>query len=265
VSQSFSPNGDQASVLTDSPIRHSAGRPSAGTGAGPSRSGRSVGAHRGADYRLRGLVLEASVPVPAPSARTDSHPQHRRLHFPVVAEVAVLVALAALAVWLLQAFVVQPYAVAGATMTPAIQAGDRILIVKAGPLAGPIRSGQVVVLRPPTSLSKSLSCSVAGGGRGDLVLRVVATPGQTIWSVGNVIFVDGRPLRERGWYDPRSGEVGSTPVPSTTLGSDQYFVLGDNRTDACDSRMFGPITKSSIVGTGLAIVVRRGHVFLRTL
>jgi signal peptidase I len=92
------------------------------------------------------------------------------------------------------------------------------------------------------------------------VLRVVALPGETIWSVGDTIFVDGRPLSERGWYNPRFGQVGSTPIRSTTLASNQYFVLADNRSDACDSRVFGPISKSSIVGEGIAIVGRHGHV-----
>jgi signal peptidase I len=97
------------------------------------------------------------------------------------------------------------------------------------------------------------------------VLRVVALPGDTISSVGDTILVDGRPLRERGWYDPRFGQVGSTPIRSTTLAPGQYFVMADNRSDACDSRVFGPISKSSIVGEGIAIVGRHGHVFFGTL
>jgi signal peptidase I len=179
----------------------------------------------------------------------------------VGAELVAIAAVAALAVWLLQAFVVQPYLVTGATMAPAIQAGDRILILKAGALVGPIHSGEVVVLHPP----KSPSCDVAGGHEGDLVLRVVGMPGQTIWSIGNTIFINGRPLHERGWYDPRFGEVDSVPIPSTALGRGQYFLMGDNRSDACDSRFFGPISKSSIVGQGIAVLIRHGHVFFRTL
>jgi hypothetical protein len=42
-------------------------------------------------------------------------------------------------------------------------------------------------------------------------------------------------------------------------------VLGDDRSGACDSRVFWPITGSSIVGQGIAIVVRHGHVFLGKL
>src|SRR5215469_1257368 len=256
-----SPNGNGTGVITDTHAGP-ASRSASGTPVAGGRPARSVGAHRGADYRLRGLVIEPTVAVPKAPSATESLPKRRRRQLPLVAEVAILAAVAALALWLLQAFVVQPYTVTGATMAPAIQAGDRILIVKAGPLVGPIHSGEVVVLRSP----KSLSCVVAGGqGGGDLALRVVGMPGQTLWSIGNTIFVNGRPLRERGWYDRRYGAIDSMPIPSTTLGAGQYFVMGDNRSDACDSRFFGPISKSSIVGTGIAIVLRHGHLFLRTL
>jgi len=161
---------------------------------------------------------------------------------------------------LLPAFVVQSFSVPGAAMSPTLQAGDRILVAKSGLDEGPVHTGQIVVFRPP----KFLPCTVVGGG-GDLVLRVVALPGQTIWSIDNTIFVDGRPLSEKGWYAPRSGQVGSRPISSTTLTRNQYFVLGDDRSGACDSRVFGPISGSSIVGQGIAIVVRHGHVHLDKL
>ena len=216
---------------------------------------------RVADYRLRGLVIDETFPVPTPPPRPERHPRIRQRHLPIIVEVAALVAVALLAVWLLQAFVVQPYGVPGNSMTPTLLAGDRILVVKSGPFAGTIGSGQIVVLRPP----QFLPCTLVGGRSGDLVLRVVALPGQTIWSVARTIFVNGQPLQDHGWYNPRYGQVGSAPIRSTTLGRNQYFVLADNRSDTCDSRVFGPISKSSIVGTGVAIVVRHGHFYLRKL
>jgi type IV secretory pathway protease TraF len=41
--------------------------------------------------------------------------------------------------------------------------------------------------------------------------------------------------------------------------------MADNRSDSCDSRSFGPVLQSSIVGEGIAVVGRNGHVFLSTL
>jgi signal peptidase I len=211
------------------------------------------------DYRRRGLRTEPSHDVPATSARMDHGQRHRRRR--LLAKVAAFVAVAALAVLLLQAFVVQPFFVPGDAMAPTLQAGDRILVLKSGLFEGPIRSGDVVVFHPP----RTMACTVVGARSGDLVRRVVALPGEVISSVGDTIFVDGRPLSERGWYDPHFGQVDSTPIRSTTLAPGQYFVMADNRSDACDSRVFGPISKSSVVGKGIAVVGRHGHVFFGTL
>jgi signal peptidase I len=212
------------------------------------------------DWRRRSLGTQLADPPPStPMVQTDQ--SRRRRYGPPLAKAAVLVAVAALAVLLLQAFVIQPFSVPGDTMAPTLQPGDRILVLKSGLLEGPIHSGQIIVFHAP----QSLPCPVVGAGGGDLVLRVVALPGDTIWSVGDTIFVDGRPLAERGWYNPRFGQVGSTPIRSTRLAPGQYFVLADNRTDACDSRAFGPISKSSVVGEGIAVVGRHGHMFLGSL
>jgi signal peptidase I len=174
---------------------------------------------------------------------------------------AVFVAVAALAVLLLQAFVIQPFTVRGDAMAPTLRAGDRILVLKWSLLEGSIHRGEVVVFHSP----RSLPCTVVGGRPGDLVLRVVALPGELVRSVGNTVLVDGRALRERGWYDPRFGQVGSTPIRSTIVSPGQYFVMADNRSDACDSRAFGPISSSSVVGEGIAVVGRQGHVAFGTL
>jgi signal peptidase I len=162
--------------------------------------------------------------------------------------VAVLVAL------LLRAYVVEPFSVPSSAMIPTLQAGDRILAVKSGLLGGPVKRGDIVVFGHP----KFFPCR-AGPATGDLVKRVIGLPGETIWSVGDAIAVDGRRLHEPGWYDRTFGEVGSSPVHRTTIPRGDYFVMGDNRADTCDSRGFGAIPGSSIVGKVKVIISRRGH------
>ena len=271
MSPASSFNGDPPDVMADGYLDRPADR-SDSDAAGSGRHASGVATRRVTavrlpqelDYRLRGLSTEPTDHVPTTpkpaQKRTDRRPWRRR-HGPLATTLPVFLAVAVLAAGLLQAFVVQPFSVPGSAMAPTIQAGDRILVLKSGLLDGPIHSGEIVVFRPP----RSMACTLVGGRGGDLVLRVVALPGQTIWSVDNTIFVDGRPLRERGWYNPRFGPVGSTPIPSTTLARNQYFLMGDNRSGACDSRVFGPISKSSVVGEGIAIVLRHSHVFLRGL
>jgi signal peptidase I len=263
MTRSFFDNGDLPAVMTDGQPNASAssavagGRHAHGVAAARATSVRSP---QELDYRLRGLSLDPTGYVPTAPTRPERQRRRPRRRGPLLVKAAMLLGVAALATWLVQAFAVQPFSVPGMAMAPTFQPGDRILVVKSGPLTGPVHSGQIVVFRPP----RFLPCT-AGGGGGDLVLRVIALPGQTIWSVDRTIFVDGRPLHERGWYDRRSGQVGSRPIPSTTLAPDQYYVLGDQRSGACDSRVFGPISKSSIVGDAIAIVVRHSHVFLRRL
>lgn len=211
------------------------------------------------DPAATGLLTAPTDDIPAAPTRA-SRPR-RRPRATLLVKLAVFVAVAAVAVVLLQAFVIQPFSVPGDAMAPTVQAGDRLLVLKSGLLEGSIRRGEIVVLHPP----RSLPCTVVGGNSGDLVLRVVALPGEVIQSAKGQVLVDGRRLLERGWYDPRFGQLGSTPIASTTLAADQYFVLADNRSDACDSRLFGPISRSSVVGEGIAVVSRHGHLFFGTL
>jgi signal peptidase I len=264
MSKAPSSNGDSPAVLNGGDPERVADRPRHEVGAAPERNVRGVAgpptkrrtgqAH---DYRFGSLRIGSTDDALATPRSNLRHRYHR----PLLATAAGFVVVAAIAVLLIQGFVIQPYSVRGDAMTPTLQSGDRMLVLKPSLLRGTIQSGDIVVVHA----SKSLRCSVAGGSTGDLVLRVAAVPGNVISSVGDSILVDGRRLSERGRYDPRFGEIGSTPIRKTTLSAGRYFVLADNRSNACDSRTFGPIPKSSIAGEGIAIVGRAGHVSFGTL
>jgi signal peptidase I len=207
------------------------------------------------DWRMRSLRTGAAT-APGRASRVV----HRRGHHrPILATALLFVAVAALVAVVLQGFVVQPFAVRGDAMTPALHPGDHVLVLRPRLLRGTVGPGDIVVVRTP----KALPCSVAGGG--DLLLRVVAVPGETIASRGDGVLVDGRPLREPGWYDRRFGQLGSAPIRPTTLRAGRYFLLADNRSNACDSRTFGPVAGSAILGKGIAVVGRGGHASFGTL
>jgi signal peptidase I len=160
----------------------------------------------------------------------------------------------------LRTSVVQPFSVPSSAMLPTLQPGDRILVVKSSRLAGPVRSGDIVVFRRPAYFP----CSAQKGNKSqDLVQRVVAVPGETIWSKGNRIYVNGRLLAEHGWFDKKFGQVGPAPILFTKVPAGKYYVMGDNRSDSCDSRAFGTIPRVSIVGKVFAVVVRHSHLFVR--
>lgn len=225
------------------------------------QSAPAPGSRRRPDYRLRGLDL--GVPG-LDQARTRSKRRgatHRRRRRRFLLRWVVVLMMATVVAVLLRALVVQPFSVPSAAMSPTLQAGDQILVVKSSLLAKPFARGEIVVYSHP----HYFPCRPGGSAAQDLVNRVVGLPGETIWSAGNAIFVDRHRLNERSWFDPTRGQVGSTQILRTKIPPGDYFMMGDNRRDSCDSRSFGPISGSSIVGAVKAIVLRGGHLHFHLL
>ena len=81
--------------------------------------------------------------------------------------------------------------------------------------------------------------------------RVVGLPGESVTVNGDgFVSVDGRRLDESAYVDPgrRGGTFGTWRVRE-----DEFFMLGDNRRESCDSRSWGPLSEESIVGEVFAI------------
>jgi len=219
----------------------------------PSGAGRR--SRRRPDYRLRGLDLDAqSLDAPIhPPRKGGSRLRRRHLLVKWVVIVAMTVAVAVL----LRELFVQPFSVSSAAMSPTLRVGDQVLVVKSSFLAAPVHRGEIVVFSRPNH-----SPCLAGGTAAE---RVVGLPGETIWSIGDTIYVNNHRLNERGWYNPAIGQVASTPIHRTRIPPGDYFMLGDNRADSCDSRWFGAVSRSSIVGQVEAIVLRHGHAYFHLL
>ena len=89
----------------------------------------------------------------------------------------------------------------------------------------------------------------------DLVKRVIGLPGETISTSGGYVYIDGKRLNETWLPASKQGTTGEGPPGSPSnldrpfhIPANDYFVMGDNRTDSCDSRYWGPIARSLIVG-----------------
>jgi signal peptidase I len=170
-------------------------------------------------------------------------------------EVGVMVILAVLLAGLVRTFVFQPFWIPSASMTPTLGVYDRIIVQKAFFSWHDVREGDIVVFSQPP-------LDHCPGPAGDLVKRVIALPGQTIYSSGSSIYIDGRQLAEP--YLPSYDPLG-LPIPNATrqhpyrVPPGEFYVLGDDRTDSCDSRFWGPITGSSIVGKVVLTFWHDGH------
>jgi signal peptidase I len=172
---------------------------------------------------------EEVAPSPPPGrSRTRSI-----LEWGLVIVVAVLVSL------LIRTFVFQTFYIPSGSMEPTLQIGDRIVVSKLSVELGTIHIGDILVFRAPPAVRTQCGDNVA-----DLVKRVIGLPGDHLTSKGNTIYVNGKPLKQP-WshYEPIGKAIGNV-----TVAKNHYFMMGDNEADSCDSRFWGTVPRSSIIG-----------------
>lgn len=167
----------------------------------------------------------------------------------LVVEWAVILAVAVLAAVLLRAFVVQPFKIPSGSMEPTLDVHDRILVNKLSYHFHSVHRGDIVVFKkPPADTTPGIT---------DLVKRVIGLPGETVSAHGGQVYVDGRPLSEH-WLPKADRGVTVFPpsIPgclpagpgSCRIPPGDYLMLGDNRTNSSDSRVFGPVPRKLFIG-----------------
>ena len=149
--------------------------------------------------------------------------------------VAVLVAL------LIRTFVVETFMVNGVSMKPTLFSGDRLLVDKLAYRFSKPRIGQIVILHPPVGTS----CTGVGVHPPDYVKRIVAVGGETVSMRGGQVYVDGQ-LQPDSYVLSRYR--GTTSMAPRTVPTGDVWVMGDHRDDSMDSRCFGPVPVTSLVG-----------------
>lgn len=154
-------------------------------------------------------------------------------------EIIEIVLVAVLVVFGVRSFLVQPFLVSGASMEPNFHGGDYILINELSYRFRAPERGEVVVFRYP------------GDERTFFIKRIIGLPGERIVVTGGELYVyakgstKGKRVNED--YLPRNLQtVGEKDV---TLTDKEYFVMGDNRDASFDSRQWGPLDRSEVIGS----------------
>jgi signal peptidase I len=177
-------------------------------------------------------------------------------------ELVVTAAVAVGAAVLIQAFLVKPYRIPSASMLPTLRKGQRILVYR---LASHPGVGDVVVFHPPAGADNDFGaqCGAPGQGPGyaqpcdrpteqassqTFVKRVVGLPGDTLEISHGHVYRNG--VKETGAYiQPCTDPASCTFSHPITVPKGDYYMMGDNRGDSDDSRYWGPIPQSWIIGT----------------
>ena len=135
---------------------------------------------------------------------------------------------------------VRVFTAASESMAPTIKANTRFLVDTAYYQGHAVMRGDIVILKVPPSVS-SLAPNVT-----DVVKRVIGLPGETISSSpSGQVLINGTAISEP-WL-PTNDALGPY-IAQTTIPSGQYYVLGDNRSNSEDSRFWGPVSRSLLIG-----------------
>lgn len=149
-------------------------------------------------------------------------------------------------------FVAQPFEVQQSSMSPTIANGEYILIDKLTPRFDSYHYGDVVVFTPPSGSGLETQGI-------PFIKRIIGMPGDTVSLENGRVFVtqpDASPVRIEEPYVVTEADGSTAPTicprpdcPLTWIvGTDEYFVMGDNRPSSQDSRVFGPVDKELILG-----------------
>jgi len=177
---------------------------------------------------------------------------------PFLAMIAVILAV------MVKAFVVQAYYIPSRSMVPTLEIGDRVLVNRTAYKFGTPQHGQVAVFVRPDPDAAPPAGGVAGAlqrmmakafgnappGTEDLIKRVIGTPGDVVAGRGGKLYRNGQPVDEP-YLKP--GTVTSTFGP-VRIEPGQLWMMGDNREDSADSRTFGPIKESDLVGRAVVLI-----------
>ncbi|PIV10137.1 MAG: signal peptidase I [Candidatus Portnoybacteria bacterium CG03_land_8_20_14_0_80_41_10] len=136
-------------------------------------------------------------------------------------------------------YLIQPFFVRGASMTPNFDNGQYLVIDEIGYRLKEPQRGEVIVFKYPLDPSQYY------------IKRIVGLPGESVGINDGQVFIYeqdnplGKVLDESGYLSTGVITWGETKIK---LGPDEYFVLGDNRSASSDSRQWGVLNQGNIIG-----------------
>jgi signal peptidase I len=196
--------------------------------------------------------------------------QGRRARRRFLGELPFLLLAALVLTVLVKGFLIQAFFIPSRSMEPTLDVGDRVVVNRLAYRIGEPAHGDVVVfLRPtgdgagqpggPLSWVRRAVAQGLGGtppGNEDLIKRVVGLPGDKLQGKDGQLWRNGKKVVE----PYLAGRAVTSDFPPVRVKPGHYWVMGDNREDSADSRVFGQVPESTLVGRAVFTVWPVTHV-----
>jgi signal peptidase I len=189
--------------------------------------------------------------------------KHRKSAVGSVVELVLIIAVALGLALGIQAFIIKPYRIPSGSMLPTIRLGQRVLVDRLGNDFSSPHIGEIIVFHPPKNYDLGCADPNEGqaGGPGQrpcgvarteesgetFIKRVVGLPGDRIEIKQGHVYRNG--VREKDPYIAPCPDQASCNFPvAITVPKGDYYMMGDNRGESDDSRFWGPVPRSWIIG-----------------
>jgi signal peptidase I len=162
--------------------------------------------------------------------------QMREKILQVAREYILLIGTSLLMVFIVRTYIAQPFVVNGASMEPTFYTNEYLIVDQLSYEIGSPKRGEVIVFKYPLIPSRYF------------IKRVIALPGETIRITGLKVEIKEVGSDTFMTLNEPYIEFEKESFIETTLEDDEFFVMGDNRMASLDSRSWGPLKRSFIVG-----------------
>jgi signal peptidase I len=134
----------------------------------------------------------------------------------------------------------QSFHIAGQSMEPTLHDQEYILVNKAAYLLRPPTRGDIIVFKYPLDPQE------------DYIKRIIAVPGDIVSVVNNMATVNGVTIKEP-YINKDNVATPYPPMQNRVVEQNEYFVMGDNRSNSSDSRQWGFVPRDNIIGKAIVI------------
>jgi signal peptidase I len=189
-----------------------------------------------------------------------------------IVELIVIIAVALGLALGIQAFIVKPYRIPSGSMEPTLAVGQRVLVNRIGMKFGDPHVGEIAVFHPPEGAEQeecgptphtvklggaACAAPVAQKSSVNFIKRIVGGPGDEIYIREGHVF--RKPAGKAQFVIEKDSYIrpcGASPECSfptpIKIPAGHWFMMGDNRGESDDSRFWGPVPTSWVIGQAIA-------------